>query len=157
MIFLVTNLCKIWRVTNIIYDLAVVAFDYAQGCCCLRLRSGLVLPSTTLRQQKPTQVTKANSGKKSPLRQQTSGQITKVISGFVRWLSEAYSGFIWWLSDTCSVFIRWLSGACFVFTWWLSEACFVFTWWLSEVETTIIDFYNSAVHPAMHRMPGSKS
>jgi hypothetical protein len=65
----------------------------------------LVLPSTTLRQQKPTQV-------------------TKVISGFVGWLSEA---------------------------------CFVFTWWLSEVETTIIDFYNSALHPAMHRMPGSKS
>jgi hypothetical protein len=81
-------------VTNIIYDLAVVAFDYAQGWCCLRLRS---VNKTTLRQQKPTQV-------------------TKVISGFVGWLSEA---------------------------------CFVFTWWLSEVETTIIDFYNSPLHPTI--------
>jgi hypothetical protein len=65
----------------------------------------LLLPSTTLRQQQPAQV-------------------TKVRSGFFRWMSDT---------------------------------CFVFTWWLSEAETTIIDFYNSALHPAMHRMPGSKS
>jgi hypothetical protein len=31
MIFLVTNLCKIWRGANFFYDLVIVAFDYAQA------------------------------------------------------------------------------------------------------------------------------